>query len=151
MKKLTSIVFGLMLANGAAVADTVAPSDVAFTDGAVMASLTGVAGDPAEGRKVFVNRKLGNCLACHMNADLNEHSFHGEVGPPLDGVGNRWEVAELRGIVTNAKMMFDGTIMPAFYQDSGYNRTLTKFEGKAILSAQQVEDIVAYLTTLTDE
>ena len=151
MKKLTSIVVGLMLASGATVAETVAPSDVAFTDGAVMASLTGVAGDPAEGRKVFVNRKLGNCLACHMNADLNEHSFHGEVGPPLDGVGNRWEVAELRGIVTNAKMMFDGTIMPAFYQDSGYNRTLTKFEGKAILSAQQVEDIVAYLTTLTDE
>ena len=151
MKKLTSIVVGLMLASGATVAETVAPSDVAFTDGAVMASLTGVAGDAAEGRKVFVNRKLGNCLACHMNDDLNEHSFHGEVGPPLDGVGSRWEVAELRGIVTNAKMMFDGTIMPAFYQDSGYNRTLTKFEGKAILSAQQVEDIVAYLTTLTDE
>jgi sulfur-oxidizing protein SoxX len=56
----------------------------------------------------------------------------------------------LRGIVVNAKMMFDGTIMPAFYIDSGYERPLKKFDGKSILTAQQVEDVVAYLLTLKD-
>ncbi len=95
-------------------------------------------------------RKLGNCLACHQNADLANLPFHGEVGPPLDGVAGRWSEAELRGIVANANMMFDGTIMPAFYKDAGYNRPLGKFEGKSILSAQQVEDIVAYLKTLKE-
>lgn len=140
----------LMCASVASAAE-VAPQQVAFADGAVMAPLTAVAGDPVEGRKVFANRKLGNCLACHTNADLSEQSFHGEVGPPMDGVADRWSVAELRGIVSNSKMMFEGTIMPAFYVDTGYTRPLDKFAGKSILSAQQVEDVVAYLLTLKEE
>ena len=134
-----------------AFAGTVAPGDVAYEDGAVEASLTGVAGDPAKGRDVFAGRKLGNCLACHVNSDREDESFHGEVGPQLDGVGDRWSEAELRGIVANSKMMFEDTIMPAFYRDSGYNRLLGAFEGKTILTAQQVEDVVAYLMTLKEE
>ena len=127
------------------------PSAVQFDEyGAVQASLTGVPGDAANGRKVAINRKLGNCLACHQNAEMAEQTFHGEVGPALDGVGSRWSEADLRGIVTNSKMMFDGTIMPAFYIEAGYERPLEKFAGKSILSAQQVEDIVAYLMTLTE-
>ena len=133
-----------------AVAGTMAPSEVAFKDGAVGTSLTGVPGDPVKGKEWFVGRKLGNCLACHQNSDAKNESFHGEVGPILDGVASRWTEAELRGIVVNSKMMFDGTIMPAFYKDSGYNLPLDKFDGKTILSAQQVEDIVAYLKTLKE-
>ena len=129
-------------------AETVSPSNVSYQDGSVAQSLTGVAGDPVKGKDWFVGRKLGNCLACHKNSDASSESFHGEVGPELDGVAERWTEAELRGIVSNAKMMFDGTIMPAFYKDSGYTRPLDKFDGKTILSAQQVEDIVAYLKTL---
>ncbi|MEM7684620.1 MAG: sulfur oxidation c-type cytochrome SoxX [Paracoccaceae bacterium] len=131
-------------------AETVAPGEIAFTDGAIETSLTGVAGDPVKGKDWFVGRKLGNCLACHQNSDATNESFHGEVGPALDGVADRWTEPELRGIVTNAKMMFDGTIMPAFYKDTGYTRPLDKFVGKTILNAQQVEDIVAYLKTLTE-
>ncbi len=132
------------------IAQDVKPMMVAFADGAVEDSLTGQAGDAAEGRKVAMGRKLGNCLACHMNADMEEQPFHGEVGPPLDGVADRWTEAELRGIVSNSKKMFEGTIMPAFYIDDGYERPLEKFEGKSILSAQQVEDVVAYLLTLKE-
>ena len=133
---------------GAVAAGTVSPGEVKFQDGAISASLTGVAGDPVKGKDWFVGRKLGNCLACHKNSDASSESFHGEVGPELDGVAERWSEAELRGIVTNAKMMFDGTIMPAFYKDSGYTRPRKEFVGKTILSAQQIEDIVAYLKTL---
>lgn len=136
--------------SGAMASDAVGPTAVAFEDGAVTASLTGQAGDPAEGAKVFMNRKLGNCLACHINADMEEQPFHGEVGPALDGVADRWSEAELRGIVSNSKEMFPDTIMPAFYRDAGFNRTLEKFDGKTILSAQQVEDVVAYLLTLKE-
>ena len=74
------------LCGSMALAEEVKPMNVAFSDGMVEASLTGVAGDPVNGRKVFANRKQGNCLACHTNADLPEESFHGEVGPPMDGV-----------------------------------------------------------------
>ena len=133
------------------VAEEVKPTTVSFVDGTIAESLTGQTGDPVEGRKVFANRKLGNCLACHANADLSEESFHGEVGPPMDGVGDRWLEAELRGIVTNSKMMFEGTIMPAFYIDEGYTRPLDDFAGKSILTAQQVEDVVAYLMTLKEQ
>ena len=132
-------------------AGEVGPSDVKFNDGVVEASLTGVAGDAVQGRKVFANRKQGNCLACHANSDLSEESFHGEVAPLIDGVADRWSQAELRGIVANAKMTFEDTMMPAFYIDAGYVRPLDDFAGKSILTAQQVEDVVAYLMTLKDE
>ena len=133
------------------VAQEVKPMAVSFVDGAVEASLTGVAGDPANGRAVFANRKQGNCLACHVNADMPEESFHGEVGPAMDDVASRWSEGELRAIVSNSKMVFEGTIMPAFYVDGGYERPLEKFDGKSILTAQQVEDVIAYLMTLKED
>jgi len=129
----------------------VAPSEVMYTEtGAVEGSLTGVAGDAANGAMVFQNRKKGNCLACHANSDMLDQLFHGEIGPSLDGAGSRWSEAELRGLLTNAKNTFDGTMMPAFYVDSGYTRVLPKFEGKSNLSAQEVEDVLAYIQTLTE-
>ena len=140
-----------LFAGSSAFAGDVMPANVVFNDGAIGVSLTAQAGDPAAGRKVFMNRKQGNCLACHANEDMSDQSFHGEVGPALDGVADRWEAAELRGIVVNSKMMFEGTIMPAFYKGDGFERNLKKFQGKSILNAQQVEDVVAYLLTLKEE
>lgn len=132
-------------------ADEVAPTDVVFSEyGAVEASLTGVAGNAENGATIFKNRKLGNCLACHQNSAMPDQSFHGEVGPSLDGVGGNWSEAELRGIVSNSKNTFDGTIMPAFYALGYAYRPLEKFDGKSVLSAQDVEDVVAYLLTLIE-
>ena len=150
MNRIIGIAIGAVMATSIANAEGVKPSEIMFDDGMVSASLTGVAGNVEEGRKVFMNRKLGNCLACHVNSDMSEQSFHGEVGPELDGAGDRWSEAELRAIVANSKEVFEGTIMPAFYKDSGYERPLDKFAGKSILSAQQVEDVVAYLLTLKE-
>jgi len=151
MKYATGLAATIALCGSMAFAEDVKPMNVAYVDGSVEASLTGAAGDAAAGREVFANRKQGNCLACHANTDWSEQSFHGEVGPTMDGVGGRWTQAELRGIVTNSKKMFEGTIMPAFYVDSGYTRPLDDFAGKTILTAQQVEDVVAYLMTLKED
>jgi sulfur-oxidizing protein SoxX len=133
-------------------AETAAPDMVSFNDdNAVEQSLTGKPGDPASGRKVFADRKLGNCLACHANSDQSDQPFHGEVGPPLDGVADRWSEAELRGIVVNSKVpLGEQTIMPSFYRLKNGVRTMEKFQGKTILSAEQVEDVVAYLLTLKE-
>ncbi|MEO0429011.1 MAG: sulfur oxidation c-type cytochrome SoxX [Pseudomonadota bacterium] len=146
-----TLALAFVFASGTALAE-MAPSEVVIADGAVATSLTGKPGDPASGRATFAGRKLGNCLACHQNADLeDEELFHGEVGPPLDGVADRWSEAELRAIVINSKEVFgDHTIMPAFYRDTGFNRPLEDFDGKTILTAQQVEDLVAYLQTLKE-
>ncbi|MDA9943654.1 sulfur oxidation c-type cytochrome SoxX [Paracoccaceae bacterium] len=146
-----SLTLVCLFAGSSAFAGDVMPANVVFNDGAIGVTLTTQAGDPAAGRKVFMNRKQGNCLACHANEDMSDQSFHGEVGPALDGVADRWEAAELRGIVVNSKMMFEGTIMPAFYKDGGFERNLKKFQGKSILNAQQVEDVVTYLLTLKEE
>ena len=152
MKRTAFLIIGATAAFAAmATAGTITPDDVEFDDyGAVATSLTGVAGDAANGRKLFANRKLGNCLACHQNSDYMEQSFHGEVGPSLDGAGDRWSEAELRGLISNPKNTFEGTIMPAFYRTSGFYRSLEKFDGKSILSAQDVEDVLAYIQTLTE-
>ncbi|TYO91593.1 sulfur oxidation c-type cytochrome SoxX [Oceanicella actignis] len=147
---LTAAALTAALAGGAWAAET-APAEVRFDGSAVPQRLTDAPGDPARGRAVFIDRKLGNCLACHANSDMADEPFHGEIGPPLDGVADRWSEAELRGILVNSKKAFEGTIMPAFYKDSGFNRPLRKFAGKPILTAQQVEDVVAYLLTLKEE
>lgn len=135
----------------------IAPSDVAYVDGSVATSLSGVAGDAAMGRKIVGSKKLGNCVACHQVGDLADVPFQGEIGPPLDGAGERWSAAELRGIVSNAKMMFDESLMPSFYKTEGFIRPGKAYTGKAaddtfapLLTAQQIEDVVAYLATLKE-
>jgi len=128
----------------------VAPEDVKIVDGALEMALTDKAGDPEAGRKSFTARKKGNCLACHMVTSLlDEEQFHGEVGPPLDGIGDVYTAAELRARIVNPKTDLPDTIMPSFYYVGG-NRVAKKFEGKTILAAQEVEDIVAYLLTLKE-
>lgn len=151
MRRTAFLLVGVTTAFAAMATAETAPVDVAYDEyGAVEMSLTGVAGDAANGRSLFANRKLGNCLACHQNTDLAEQLFHGEVGPTLDGVADRWSEAELRGIISNSKNTFEGTIMPGFYKTEGFFRNMEKFEGKSILSAQGVEDVLAYLQTLTE-
>lgn len=156
MTRISAALAVVLLGAAPAAAEPPAPSEVNFEDGAVTMSLTGQPGDPAAGREVM-NKGSGNCIACHAVSDLAEWPFHGEVGPPLDGVADRWSEAELRGIVANAKMMFPDTMMPSFYRNDGYIRPGNGFTGKAaegaldpLLTAQQVEDVVAYLMTLKD-
>ena len=139
-------------------AEEVAPSDVVFNEGVIETSLTGVAGDPVEGA-VLMNKGAGNCIACHAVTELDHLAFHGEIGPPLDGVADRWSEAELRGIISDAKQTFEDTMMPSFYKVSGFVRIGDAYTGKAhpegqvapLLTGQQIEDVVAYLMTLKEE
>lgn len=146
----TAVIFAALPALG-----EVAPKDVAYEEGAVAASLTGVAGDPENGAKVMTTNAKGNCVACHLIESMPNVQFPGNIAPPLDGVADRYSEAQLRGLVANAKMTFEGTFMPAFYKTEGFIRPGNAYTGKApegdlapILTAQEIEDVVAYLLTL---
>ena len=116
-------------------------------ESSIPASLTGKPGDAAKGRDVVINRKQGNCLGCH-EMPIPEQSFHGKVGPDLAGVAGRYSEGEIRLRVVDPKVLNAATIMPAFYRIEGLHRVDKKFAGKPILSAAEVEDVVAYLMTL---
>ncbi len=136
----------------AANAATIEPQDVVIREAEVESSLTGSPGDPAAGSKWFKSRKLGNCLACHGNRDQIGEPFHGDIGPPLDGVADRYSEGELRAILVNAKSVFGpDTIMPGFYRVFDGQRVRKEFQGKPVLTATQVEDVIAYLKTLKEE
>lgn len=158
MKRL-SLTLAMCLTGSVTLAAEVAPKDVKFDEyGAVATSLSGVAGDAASGAVIAGTKSQGNCVACHQVSALAEVPFHGEIGPSLDGAGDRWTEAELRGLIANAKMTFEGTMMPAFYKVDGFIRPGDAYTGKAptealtpILSAQQIEDVVAFLATLKEE
>jgi sulfur-oxidizing protein SoxX len=79
---------------------------------------------------------------------LPQRPFHGNVGPPLDSVGNRFTAGELRLRLVDPKAINPETVMPAYYKVEGLHRVLDRYRDKPILTAQQVEDVVAYLLTL---
>ncbi|MEM5582629.1 MULTISPECIES: sulfur oxidation c-type cytochrome SoxX [unclassified Roseibium] len=151
-KALPAALAGIALMTASvASAGTVAPDSVPIVDMELGQSLTGAPGDAVAGREAFADRKQGNCLACHANADLNDQLFHGEVGPVLDGVADRWSEAQLRAIVVNSKDVFgEQSIMPGFYTMKVGINVAGDHQGKTILNAQQVEDVVAYLLTLKE-
>ena len=110
-------------------------------------SLTGKPGDAARGREVAIDRRLGNCLACHK-MPIPDQAFQGEVGPDLTSVGSTLSEGEIRLRLVNPKVLNPATFMPAFYRNDGFTRVAKDFQGKTILSAEQIEDVVAYLLTL---
>ena len=134
---------------GAASAETLISYTI-VDDFSIPKSLTGTAGDAVKGREVAINRRLGNCLACHV-MPIPEQPFHGETGPDLAGVGDRYTEGELRLRIVDSKAINPYTMMPAFYRVEGFHRVMEQFAGKPILTAQEVEDVVAYLMTLKEE
>ena len=110
--------------------------------------LTGCAalqGDPARGREVFASRDAGHCVICHSVKGI---APAGDVGPPLDGVGARLTVDELRVRVSDITTVKPDAAMPAFHRTEGLNRVASAYAGKPVLTSRQVEDVVAWLSTL---
>ncbi|HET7795814.1 MAG TPA: sulfur oxidation c-type cytochrome SoxX [Rhizobacter sp.] len=109
--------------------------------------LTSMAGDAARGRAIVASRQAGLCLLCH-SGPFPEDRFQGNLAPDLAGAGSRWSAAQLRLRIVDASRLNPQTIMPAYYRAEGLRRVAPALRGKTLLSAQQVEDVVAYLVTL---
>jgi L-cysteine S-thiosulfotransferase len=120
-----------------------------FVGDAIPKSLTGAKGDPARGRAVVMNRQVGLCLLCHTGP-FPEERFQGDLAPDLRGAGARWSEGQLRLRMVDARKLNPDTIMPPYYVVDGLDRVAKPFRGKPILTAEQIEDVVAFLTTLRD-
>jgi L-cysteine S-thiosulfotransferase len=108
-----------------------------------------VAGDPARGRAIVAGRQVGLCLLCHTGP-FPEERFQGNLAPDLAGAGARSNAAQLRLRIADASRLNPDTLMPAYFRTGGLDRVALAYRDKPILAAQQIEDVVAFLQTLTD-
>jgi sulfur-oxidizing protein SoxX len=116
---------------------------------AIPEPLTGVRGDPASGRAIVVDRQRGLCLLCHAGP-FPEQRFQGNLAPDLAGAGTRWSEGQLRLKIVDSRRLNPATIMPPYYTMDGLVRVGRNWQDKPVLSAEQVEDVVAFLATLTE-
>ena len=119
------------------------------TGDAIPQSLTGAPGDAEQGLKIVTNRQVGLCLLCHSGPYPQER-FQGTMAPDLKGAGARWSEGQLRLRIVDAARLNPQTIMPPYYRVEGLDRVAAGYRGKPILTAEQIEDVVAYLMTLKD-
>lgn len=135
----------LALASAAAGAQATAPYTI-VGDG-IPTPLAGLRGDAQRGRAIVASRQTGLCLLCHA-APLPEERFQGDLAPDLAGVGARYSEPQLRLRVVDPRRVNPSSFMPAFHSPTNPSRIGAQWAGKTILSAQQVEDVVAWLVTL---
>lgn len=109
--------------------------------------LTAVAGDLVRGRAIVADRQVGLCLLCH-SGPFPEERAQGNLASNLSGSGSRWTAAQLRLRVADARRLNPDSLMPAFHRVEGLQRVGAAWQGRPVLDAQQVEDVVAFLQTL---
>lgn len=122
-------------------------ASTAVADDTLPSSLTGTAGDPVSGRKIVLDRQVGLCLLCH-SGPFPEERFQGDLAPSLAGVGSRLSAGQIRLRIVDASRVNPDTIMPPYFRTEGLQRVAPAHRGKSVLSAQQIEDVVAFLVTL---
>jgi L-cysteine S-thiosulfotransferase len=116
---------------------------------AIPRPLTGEPGDAARGQAIVTNRQQGLCLLCH-GGPFPEVTFQGTLAPSLAGAGSRWSAEQLRLRIVDASRLNPNTIMPPYYRTDDLTRVAPSYAGKPILSAEQIEDVIAFLATLRD-
>jgi sulfur-oxidizing protein SoxX len=112
-------------------------------------SLTGNAGDAARGREAAFSRERGNCIACHVIPSA-EKTLHGDLGPSLKGVGDRLGDGQMRLRLVDSRQLNPRSIMPSYYRVDGLTRVAAAFACKPVLTAQEIEDVIAFLRTLRE-
>lgn len=142
-----AVVLSSAAAGAQAAADGLLP--YAVRGDAVPSPLGGLTGDPDRGRAVVLDRRRGNCLICHAFPVGNE-PFQGSLGPAMAGVGSRLDRGQIRLRLIDQSRLNPQTIMPPYYRVDGLVDVAPEYRGRPALEAQEIEDVVAYLATLTD-
>ncbi len=111
--------------------------------------LDGLIGNSDRGRRLVLDRETGNCLICHQVPVASEPS-QGDLAPTLAGVGSRLTAGQIRFRMVDQSRLNPATLMPAYHRVEGLTRVADKYRGKPVFSAQDIEDVVAWLTSLKD-
>ena len=117
------------------------------TGDAITDPLASARGDPTRGRAIIVNRQAGLCLLCH-SGPFPEERFQGTIGPDLNGVASRLSEGQIRQRIVDPARTNPDSVMPSYFRTEGLTRVTPSLRGKPILSAEQIEDVVAFLATL---
>lgn len=139
-----ALVAALLVAAGASAQSYTVSGD------AIAQSLTGVPGNAARGRTIVVNRQKGLCLLCH-SGPFAEERFQGDLAPSLAGAGKRWNEGQLRLRMVDSRRLNPATIMPSYYRTDGLSRVGAAWRDQPVLTAAEIEDVIAFLMTLRDE
>ena len=115
--------------------------------GPAVAQSVGVASSAVVGDAIVADRQVGLCLLCHTGP-FPEERFQGSLAPDLGGAGARWSTGQLRLRIVDGRRLNPQSLMPAYHRVDGLRRVGAGWQGKPVLAAQQVEDVVAFLATL---
>lgn len=137
------LLLGLLLASGAHAEQPA----YEVVGGEIQKPLTAEPGDPARGRAIVADRRKGLCLLCHSGS-FREERFQGDLAPSLDGAGDRNTVGALRLRLVDSRRVNPDTIMPPYFDTTGLSHVAPEFRDRPILTAQEIEDVVAFLATL---
>ncbi len=127
--------------------DALVAQTVTYTGDAILESLSGAPGDPVQGRKIVLSRQTGLCILCHR-VPFPEERFQGTLAPDLVASASRLSAGQLRARLVDADRFNPGVIMPSYYRVDHLTRVAPQFAGRPILSAQEIEDVVAFLVSL---
>ena len=144
MKKRIALAFVLL-----GILDFTAVSAQVITGDSIIESLSTEPGNPVRGRAIVASRQTGLCLLCH-SGPFPEERFQGNLAPELKASVARLSAPQLRARIVNAAHFNPQTIMPPYYQTTQLNRVAPKFAGQTILNGQEIEDVIAFLTTLNN-
>jgi sulfur-oxidizing protein SoxX len=144
------VALALLASSAAAHAQTTEPlRPYTVVGSGIPQPLADTRGDAARGRTIVGNRQVGLCLLCH-SGPFPEEKFQGTLAPDLKGAGSRWTEGQLRLRIVDSSRLYADTMMPSYYRVDGLSRVAPAFTGKPVLTAEQIEDVVAYLVTLRD-
>ncbi|MGA7324202.1 MAG: sulfur oxidation c-type cytochrome SoxX [Rhodomicrobium sp.] len=145
--KVTAIVLVFACGPESAHAESGGLASFEVVGDAVPKGLTGLPGDAARGEEIVRDRRVGNCLICHQ-FPIKDEPFQGEIGPPLAGIGGRLSEGQIRLRLIDESLLNAKTVMPPYYRIDNLNNVAPEYKGAAALTAQQLEDVVAYLASL---
>ena len=120
-------------------------SETQIVGDAIPSPLSEASAIAARGKTVFMDREGGHCVLCHAIEGL-EAEFQGNVGPDLSAVGERLSPGQLRLRIVDYQIVRPGTLMPSYYRIHDLYQVAEEYQDQPILTAIEVEDLVAYLS-----